>query len=139
MNHSIVYLLLLVAIAFGAVADLKTEDEAIAFIDQEENGIEENVKLLIVKVILEFYDYFQCIENSWWKAGEKTILVAYHNKLDVADEFKKAVSKQRQQFGISIMDRASIQKLQNLINKNKEDYSVIAPAFQWAQGNIDVL
>lgn len=37
------------------------------------------------------------------------------------------------------MDRASIQKLQNLINKNKEDYSVIAPAFQWAQGNIDVL
>lgn len=58
MNHSIVYLLLLVAIAFGAVADLKTEDEAIAFIDQEENGIEENVKLLIVKVILEFYDYF---------------------------------------------------------------------------------
>lgn len=96
MNHSIVYLLLLVAIAFGAVADLKTEDEAVAFIDQEENGNEENVKLLIVKVILEFHAYFQCIENSWWKAGEKTILVAYHNKLDVADEFKKAVSKQRQ-------------------------------------------
>lgn len=36
------------------------------------------------------------------------------------------------------MNRAAIQKLQNLINKNKEDYSVIAPAFQWAQGNIDV-
>lgn len=54
MNHSFVLLLLFFTIAFGAVADLKTEDEAIAFIDQEENGNEENVKSLIVKVILGF-------------------------------------------------------------------------------------
>ena len=31
-----------------------------------------------------------------------------------------------------------MQKLQNLINKNKEDYMVISPAFQWAQGREDV-
>ena len=34
--------------------------------------------------------------------------------------------------------RSHIQKLQNLINKNKEDYSIIAPSFQWAQGKTDV-
>ncbi len=39
---------------------------------------------------------------------------------------------------VVLLDSASIQKLQNLINKNKEDYTVISPAFQWAQGREDV-
>ena len=40
-------------------------------------------------------DKMQCIENSWWTAGEKTILSAYNKKVDISDECKKAVSKQR--------------------------------------------
>ena len=39
---------------------------------------------------------------------------------------------------VVLLDSASIQKLQNLINKNKEDYTVISPAFQLAQGREDV-
>ena len=36
------------------------------------------------------------------------------------------------------MRRTNIHKLQNIINKNKEDYAVISPSFQWAQGMNDV-
>lgn len=37
-----------------------------------------------------------------------------------------------------MMRRTNIHKLQNIINKNKEDYAVISPSFQWAQGKTDV-
>ena len=37
----------------------------------------------------------QCVENSWWKAGEKLITVAYAKGVDISTEFKQAVSRQR--------------------------------------------
>ena len=33
-----------------------------------------------------------------------------------------------------LMCRSNLQKIQNLINANRNDWSVISPAFQWAQG-----
>ena len=80
----------------------------------------------------------QCVENSWWKAGEKTIDIAYKNNMDISKVFSKAVSSQRWDCPASLMFSSHIQKLQNLINKNKEDYYVIAPSFQWAQGKTEV-
>lgn len=58
--------------------------------------------------------------------------------MDISKVFSKAVSSQRYDSRPSIIPRSHIQKLQNLINKNKEDYSIIAPSFQWAQGKTEV-
>lgn len=37
----------------------------------------------------------QCVELSWWKAGEKTILLAFQYGYDISSEFSAAVTKQR--------------------------------------------
>lgn len=58
--------------------------------------------------------------------------------MDISKVFSKAVSSQRWNCPASLTFSSHIQKLQNLINKNKEDYSVIAPSFQWAQGKTEV-
>ena len=78
------------------------------------------------------------MELSWWKAGEKTIVLAFQYGIDISDEFSRAVAKQRFVWNSFVTSRANIQKLQNIVNKNKEDYAVIAPTFQWAQGKSDV-
>ena len=39
----------------------------------------------------------------------------------------------------SLWARSNLQKIQNMINNNKNDWAVISPAFQWAQGMNDVL
>lgn len=54
MRKAFLFVFLLFTIATCAIVDIKTEEEALEFISQEGNGTEENVKELIVKVIILF-------------------------------------------------------------------------------------
>ena len=118
MKTCFIVFAILFSIVLCDVPGIQTENELLAYLTKVEEGSE----------TLESSWIQKCVENSWWKAGEKLITVAYAKGIDISTEFKQAVSRQR----------ASIQKLQNLINKNKEDYTVISPAFQWAQGREDL-
>ena len=46
-------------------------------------------------ISLKQIECLQCVENSWWKAGEKLTTVAYAKGIDISTEFKQAVSRQR--------------------------------------------
>lgn len=132
------FFLLLLVVASCSISDIRDEASAMEYLENVEKGAETLDNQFIA--IVEAYDIHneQCIENSWWKAGEKTIDIAYKNNMDISKVFSKAVSSQRYEYCPPIILRSHIQKLQNLINKNKEDYTIIAPSFQWAQGKTDV-
>ena len=132
------FFLLLLVVASCSIQDVRDEASAMEYLESVEKGTEVLDTQFIAIVEAGQIHNEQCVENSWWKAGEKTIDIAYKNNMDISKVFSKAVSSQRYDSRPSIIPRSHIQKLQNLINKNKEDYSIIAPSFQWAQGKTEV-
>lgn len=66
---------LLVAVATCAVVDINTEEEALEYISKEENGTEENVKELIVKVRADLGLFSSVLSNLGGKQEKRQFLL----------------------------------------------------------------
>ncbi|KAK8823418.1 hypothetical protein WA577_002338 [Blastocystis sp. JDR] len=68
------------------------------------------------------------VQRSWWTAAEHIVTVAEEQKIDISSPFARS----------SAIIKSNLQKIQNMINRNRNDWSIIHPAFQWAQGMSDI-
>ena len=68
------------------------------------------------------------VSSRRWTAAEHIVTVAEEQKIDISSPFARS----------SAIIKSNLQKIQNMINRNRNDWSIIHPAFQWAQGMSDV-
>ncbi|KAK8803662.1 hypothetical protein WA158_001356 [Blastocystis sp. Blastoise] len=63
------------------------------------------------------------VQRGWWRTCEEIITMAKERNMDITSAFYRAQS----------IVKNNLSKLQAMFSK-KEDWAVISPAFQWAQG-----
>ena len=141
MNRSFIILciLLQVAVYGSSFAECHTEEEAIVWLREKLVAKEKFDKNIIS--IVRSCAYFQCRPFSghggrfrsrlWWLRSKRESISRLHLLA------RLRLSSEGEWF--SVTDRSNLQKIQNLINSNRNDWSVISPAFQWAQGMNDVV
>ncbi|KNB46349.1 hypothetical protein JH06_2066 [Blastocystis sp. subtype 4] len=121
--------LLIQTVALGvSFAECHTEEEAIDWLKEKLSTNEKIDKNIISIVRLEKNVHVKAVQRSWWTVSEHIVTAAKEQEVDISSPFARSAA----------IIKSNLQKIQNLINSNRNDWSVISPAFQWAQGMNDI-
>ena len=131
--------LLIQTVALGvSFAECHTEEEAIDWLKEKLSTNEKIDKNIISIVRLEKNVHVKAVQRSWWTVSEHIVTAAKEQEVDISSPFARSAAIIKQGTILYITSRSNLQKIQNLINSNRNDWFVISPAFQWAQGMNDV-